>query len=111
MPLSREDSFLEIHQFYTFYPQITSPWVGGHEIYNFLSLYPTDADIPNLVNFAQKFLRRRCKRTTDDAHCALSLVGVFAFVILLQITGTYSITNQDWFIQLQIINMAPVYYR
>ena len=31
------------HQFYTFYHKNTSPWIGGHEIYNFLSSYPTDA--------------------------------------------------------------------
>ena len=37
--------FKEKHKFYTFYPQITSPWDGGggHEIYNFLSPDPTDA--------------------------------------------------------------------
>ena len=34
--------FNEIHQFYTL-PQITSPWGGGHEIYNFLAPFPTDA--------------------------------------------------------------------
>ena len=33
----------EIHQFYTLYPKITPLGVGGHEIYNFLSPYPTDA--------------------------------------------------------------------
>ena len=32
--------FKEIHQFY---PKFTSLWGGGHEIYNFLSAYPTDA--------------------------------------------------------------------
>ena len=26
-----------------FLPKITSPWDGGHETYNFLSIYPTDA--------------------------------------------------------------------
>ena len=35
--------FKEIHQFYTLYPRITSIWDGGHEIYNFVSLYPIDA--------------------------------------------------------------------
>ena len=33
----------KIHKFYTFYPKITSTDVGGHEIYNFLCPYPTDA--------------------------------------------------------------------
>ena len=32
--------FKEIHQFY---PEITSPWGGVQEIYDFLSPYPTDA--------------------------------------------------------------------
>ena len=32
-----------IEQFYTFYPKISSPWGGGHEIYNFWSPYPKDA--------------------------------------------------------------------
>ena len=40
----RRRFFLEIHQFYTFYPKIASPWSGGgDEIYNSLSPYPTDA--------------------------------------------------------------------
>ena len=34
--------FKEIHKFYTL-PQITSPWGEGHEIYNFLASFPTDA--------------------------------------------------------------------
>ena len=38
-----EKIFKEIHQFYTFYPKITSPLGGGHEIYNFMSPYHTDA--------------------------------------------------------------------
>ena len=35
--------FKDVHQFYTFYPIITFPWRGGHEIEIFLSPYPTDA--------------------------------------------------------------------
>ena len=42
MPRSREEDFLEIDKFYTFCPKITSPWDGGHAIYNLLFLYPTD---------------------------------------------------------------------
>ena len=40
--MTEKKIFKEIHQFYTFYPKITSPWGGGHEIYNFLFPYPTD---------------------------------------------------------------------
>ena len=32
----------EIHQFYTFYLKLTSPIVGGHEIYSFSSPHPTN---------------------------------------------------------------------
>ena len=39
----KKKSFKGIQQYYTFYPKITSPLGGGHEIYNFLSPYPTDA--------------------------------------------------------------------
>ena len=42
--VERKIFFKEIHQFYTFYPIITSPCGGrGHGIYNFLSPYPTNA--------------------------------------------------------------------
>ena len=47
--------FQEIHQFYIFYPKITPPpfgW-GGHEIYNFLSPYPTDATNQIWLRLAQ----------------------------------------------------------
>ena len=52
--------FKEIQQFYTFYPKITYPLGGGggggHEIYNFLSPYPTEATYQIWL----RFLRRRC---------------------------------------------------
>ena len=35
--------FKEKHQFYTFYPPNYFPFGRGHENYNFLSPYPTDA--------------------------------------------------------------------
>ena len=37
----RERERREKHQIYTFYLKITSPWGVGHEIYKFLSSYPT----------------------------------------------------------------------
>ena len=51
--MSRED-FREIHQFYTFYPKIIFPWGGGHEIYNFLSPYPTDAAIHTKFGYGRQ---------------------------------------------------------
>ena len=43
-PWVQKKIFKEIYQFYTFYPKILPLGVGGgHEIYNFLSPYPTDA--------------------------------------------------------------------
>ena len=41
--LGVEKMFKEKHTFYSFYPKITSPWDGDHEIYNILSPYLTDA--------------------------------------------------------------------
>ena len=48
--------FRDTHQFYTFYPKITSPWggVGGYEFYNFLSPYPTDATYQIQIRQAQQ---------------------------------------------------------
>ena len=44
MPGSREEDFLRYTSILHFFTQnITSPWGGGHEIYNFFSLFPTDA--------------------------------------------------------------------
>ena len=37
------------NQFYTFYHKNTSPWDWGHEIYNFLSSYPTNATYQRLA--------------------------------------------------------------
>ena len=45
--------FKEKQQFYTFYPKITSPLGGGHEIYNFLSPYPTYATYQIWLRLAQ----------------------------------------------------------
>ena len=43
--ITEKKNMREIHNFQTFYSQITSPWagVGGHESYIFLSPHPTDA--------------------------------------------------------------------
>ena len=46
MPRSRED-FLEIHQFCTFYPKITSPWGGESWNLQFLVSVPYRFYIPN----------------------------------------------------------------
>ena len=53
MPGSREEGFYEIQQFYTFYPKFTPFWLGGHEIYNSLSPYPTDATHQIWLRLAQ----------------------------------------------------------
>ena len=44
-----------MQQFYTCYPQITSllDGGGGHEIYNFLSPYPTDGTYQIWLRLAQ----------------------------------------------------------
>ena len=39
----KKKSFNEKHQFYSFYPKIKAPKVENHEIYKFLSPFPTDA--------------------------------------------------------------------
>ena len=43
--------FLKIHQYYTFYPNIFPPLDGGHEIYNYLSVYQTDASYQICISF------------------------------------------------------------
>ena len=53
MPRSRKKTFKDIHKFNTFYPQIISPWSEGHEIYNFLSPYTTDATYQIWFRMAQ----------------------------------------------------------
>ena len=53
MPGSREEDFKEIQQFYTLNPKITSPLGGGHEIYNFLSSYPTDVTYQIWIRLVQ----------------------------------------------------------
>ena len=57
MPMSRETSFLRN----TYYPKIISHWGGGHEIYNFLSPYATDA-----TNQTKLRLVVNARRMTDD---------------------------------------------
>ena len=47
---SREKIFKGIHQFY---PKITSSLGEGHEIYNFLSPYPTDVTYQIWLRLAQ----------------------------------------------------------
>ena len=53
MPGSREEEFLGNTVSLHFYPNITSPLGGGHEIYNFLSPYPTDATYQIWLGLAQ----------------------------------------------------------
>ena len=53
MPGSREEDFLRNISILHFLPKITSPWGGGHEIYNFLSPYPTDATYQIWLGLAQ----------------------------------------------------------
>ena len=45
--------FKEIHQFYTFYPQISSSWGEGHQFHNLLSPYPRDATYQIWLRLAQ----------------------------------------------------------
>ena len=72
MPGSREeDFFLEVHQFYTFYPKITSPWGRGSWNLQFLVSLPYRCYIPNLVTIGpvvleKKILTHDGRRTTDD---------------------------------------------
>ena len=54
MPGSREEDFLRNTSILHFLPQKLPPlWVGGHEIYNFLSPYPTDATYQIWLGLAQ----------------------------------------------------------
>ena len=54
MPLSREEDFLRNTSILHFLAQNYLPlgW-GGHEIYNFLSTYPTDASYKIWLRLAQ----------------------------------------------------------
>ena len=56
--------FKEIMHFYYMtnmaMPLHKNPYPGGHEIYNFLSPYPTDATYYIWLRLAQQFLRSRC---------------------------------------------------
>ena len=45
--------FKKYINFTLFYPQITSPWGGGYEIYTFLSPYPTYATYQILSKLAR----------------------------------------------------------
>ena len=54
MPLSREEDFLRNTSILHFLPQNYLPLgVGGHEIYNFMSPYPTDATYQIWLRLAQ----------------------------------------------------------
>ena len=53
MPASREEDFLRNTTILHFYPKITFPLGGGHEIYNFLSPYPTNATHQICLSLAQ----------------------------------------------------------
>ena len=56
----RRRFFKKYINFTLFTPKLPPLWVGGHEIYNFLSPYPTDATYQIWLGLAQQFLRRRC---------------------------------------------------
>ena len=55
-----------------------------HEIYNFLSPYPTDATYQIWLRLAQQFLRR-CSRTTDDDGRKLIAIGHLSTQVTLKI--------------------------
>lgn len=54
--------FLEIHQLYTYYPQITSPWNGKgggvKKFYKFLSPYSTNVTYQILSIFGPVFIEK-----------------------------------------------------
>ena len=56
----RRRFFKKYSNFTLFTPKLPSLWVGGHEIYNFLSPYPRDATYQIWLRLALQFLRRRC---------------------------------------------------
>ena len=63
--------FKEIHQFYTFYPKITSPWGRRPWILQFLISLPYRCYIPNLVKIdpvvlEKKMLTHRWKPTCSN---------------------------------------------
>ena len=53
MPGSREEDFLRNTSITLFTPKFPPLWVGGHEIYNFVSPYPTDATYQIWLGLAQ----------------------------------------------------------
>ena len=56
----RRRFFKKYINFTLFTPKLPPLGMGGHEIYNFLSPYPTDATYQICLRLAQQFLRRRC---------------------------------------------------
>ena len=68
MPMSREEDFLKKYiNFTIFTPKLPPLWMGGHEIYNFLSLYPTcRCYTPNLVKIGSVVLEK--KMLMDDGQ-------------------------------------------
>ena len=59
-----------MHQFHTFYPQITDtyPLDGGHEIYNFLSSYLPNLDKIGPVILEKKMLNDDTRTMRTDAY-------------------------------------------
>ena len=69
LPGSRKSICKQIHQFYTYYPKIISPWDwegGGHEIYNFSSSHPTWCYIPSLVKVGPVVLEKEMLMHDDE---------------------------------------------
>ena len=64
-PKEEKKIFSEIHQFYTFYPKITSPWGGAS--WNLQFLVPSPY-IPNLVKIGPGVLEKRMLTETFDAR-------------------------------------------
>ena len=72
MPGRREEVILRDTAILHFLPQITYLWVGGHEIYNFLSPSPTDATYQiwlSPVVLEKKMLTHEARRTMHDERC------------------------------------------
>ena len=59
-PLVEKKIFQEIRQFYTFYPQITSPLDGGVMKLTISCLLTHRCYIPNLVKIGPVVLEKRC---------------------------------------------------
>ena len=68
MSLSKKRIFLRNTSILHLSPKLPHLGVGGHEIYNFLSPYPTDATFQIWLILAQKVFIRRCWRTTHDGR-------------------------------------------